>query len=170
MQYIPCNSALLAHKTLFLTQKTLFLPKDLQKVRKLRQILICDKIAYVWAQNFRPSPNFSAVFCKNREKYSGQEYMKSFRLAIASSLPSWVFFAVSLTISLIFQEYGQPERDSSKFEVITSLFCQKSEIFGSQIGKSSDCRLTSEVTSSKWFQMVGRVSHGTESCTSSPAL
>ena len=55
MQYIPCNSALLAQETLFLTQKGTFLPKDLQKVRKSRQILICDKIAY-----FRPSPNFSA--------------------------------------------------------------------------------------------------------------
>ena len=49
MQYIPCNSALLSQKTLFLTQKGTFLPKDLQKVRKSRQILICDKIAYVRA-------------------------------------------------------------------------------------------------------------------------
>ena len=49
MQYIPCNSALLAQETLFLTQKGTFLPKDLQKVRKSRQILICDKIAYVRA-------------------------------------------------------------------------------------------------------------------------
>ena len=49
MQYIPCNSALLAQETLFLTKKGTFLPKDLQKVRKLRQILIRDKIAYVWA-------------------------------------------------------------------------------------------------------------------------
>ena len=48
MQYIPCNSALLAQETLFLTQKALFLPKDFQKVRKLRQILIRDKILYVW--------------------------------------------------------------------------------------------------------------------------
>ena len=60
MQYISCNTALFAEKTLFLTQKALFLPKDLQKVRKSRQILICDKIAYVWAYNFRLSPNFSA--------------------------------------------------------------------------------------------------------------
>ena len=36
------------------------LPKDLQKVHKSRQILIRDKIAYVRASNFRPSPNFSA--------------------------------------------------------------------------------------------------------------
>ena len=43
MQYIPCNSALLAHETLFLTQKGTFLPKDLQKVRKSRQILIRNK-------------------------------------------------------------------------------------------------------------------------------
>ena len=50
MQYIPCNSALLAQETLFLTQKDTFLPKDLQKkVRKWRQILIRDKLAYVRA-------------------------------------------------------------------------------------------------------------------------
>ena len=60
MQYIPCNSALLAQETLFLTKKALFLPQDLQKVRKSRQILIRDKIAYVGAKNFRQSPNFSA--------------------------------------------------------------------------------------------------------------
>ena len=35
MQDIPCTSALLAQETLFLTQKALFLPKDLQKVRKI---------------------------------------------------------------------------------------------------------------------------------------
>ena len=46
MQYIPCNSALLAQETLFLTQKGTFLPKDLQKVRKSRQILLCDKIVF----------------------------------------------------------------------------------------------------------------------------
>ena len=49
MQYIPCNSALLAKETLFLTQMALFLPKDLQNVRKSRQILIRGKIAYDWA-------------------------------------------------------------------------------------------------------------------------
>ena len=49
MQHIPCNSALLTQETLFLTQKGIFLPKDLQKVRKSRQILIRDKIAYVRA-------------------------------------------------------------------------------------------------------------------------
>ena len=50
MQYVPGNSALFAQETLFLTQKgTFFLPKDLQKVRKSRQILIRDKIAYVRA-------------------------------------------------------------------------------------------------------------------------
>ena len=38
MQYMPCNSALLAQETLFLTQKGTFLPKDLQKVRKSRQV------------------------------------------------------------------------------------------------------------------------------------
>ena len=49
MQYIPCNSALLAQETQFFTQKDTFLPKDLQKVRKSRHILIRDKIAYVCA-------------------------------------------------------------------------------------------------------------------------
>ena len=50
MQYIPCNSALLAQEALFLPKKALFMPKDLQKkVRKSRQILIRDKIAYVRA-------------------------------------------------------------------------------------------------------------------------
>ena len=44
MQYIPCNSALLAQEALFLPKKALFMPKDLQKkVRKSRQILIRDK-------------------------------------------------------------------------------------------------------------------------------
>ena len=44
MQYIPCNSALIA---LFLTTtKNTVLPKDFQKVRKSRQILISHKIAY----------------------------------------------------------------------------------------------------------------------------
>ena len=61
MQYIPCNSALLAQEALFLPKKALFLPKDLQKkVRKSRQILIRHKIAYVQAKSFRLSPNFSA--------------------------------------------------------------------------------------------------------------
>ena len=50
MQYIPCNSALLAQEALFLPKKALFMPKDLQKkVCKSRQILIRDKIAYVRA-------------------------------------------------------------------------------------------------------------------------
>ena len=41
MQYIPCNSALLAQEALFLHKNALFLPKDLQKkVCKSRQILI----------------------------------------------------------------------------------------------------------------------------------
>ena len=67
MQYIPCNSTLLAQETLFLTQKGTFLPKDLQKVRKLRQILIRDKMfglkIFVRIQTFRrglpvPPQNF----------------------------------------------------------------------------------------------------------------
>ena len=49
MQYIPCNSALLAQETLVFTQKGTFLPKDLQEMRKSQQILIHDKIAYVRA-------------------------------------------------------------------------------------------------------------------------
>ena len=49
MQYIPCNSALFAQEALFLPKKALFLPKDLQKVRKSQKILIRDKIAYVQA-------------------------------------------------------------------------------------------------------------------------
>ena len=49
MQYIPCNGALLANKTLFVTSKGTFLPKDLQKVLKSQQILIHDKIANVQA-------------------------------------------------------------------------------------------------------------------------
>ena len=50
MQYIPCNSALLAQEALFLPKKALFMTKDLQKkVRKSRQILIRNKKAYVWA-------------------------------------------------------------------------------------------------------------------------
>ena len=50
MQYIPCNSALLAQEALFLPKKALFMPKDLQKkVCKSRQILIRDKKEYVQA-------------------------------------------------------------------------------------------------------------------------
>ena len=49
MQYIPCNSALLAQETLFLTKKGTFLSKDIQRVRKSQQILIRDKIAYIQA-------------------------------------------------------------------------------------------------------------------------
>ena len=43
------NSAIRAQETLFLTQKGTFLPKDLKKVHKSRQILIRDKIAYIQA-------------------------------------------------------------------------------------------------------------------------
>ena len=43
MQYTLCNSGLLAQETLSLTQKGIFLAKDLQKVRKSQQILIRDK-------------------------------------------------------------------------------------------------------------------------------
>ena len=44
MQYIPCNSALLAQEALFLPKKALFMPKDFQKKGVNR-----DKIAYVRA-------------------------------------------------------------------------------------------------------------------------
>ena len=50
----------LPKKHCFWPKKAFFLPKDLQKVRKSRQILIRDKIAYVRAYSFRSSPNFSA--------------------------------------------------------------------------------------------------------------
>ena len=40
MQCLPCNSALLAPETLFLTQKAPYLPKVFQNVRKSRQISI----------------------------------------------------------------------------------------------------------------------------------
>ena len=43
MQYIPCNSALLAQETLFLNQKGTFFTLDFQKVRKMRQILISQQ-------------------------------------------------------------------------------------------------------------------------------
>ena len=42
-------SALLFQETLFLTQKGTFFTKDLQKVRKSRQVLIRDKVAHVQA-------------------------------------------------------------------------------------------------------------------------
>ena len=59
MQYIPCNSALLAQETLF--EKSTFLPKVFQKVRKSRPILISrQNSVYAKALNFRRSPNFSA--------------------------------------------------------------------------------------------------------------
>ena len=62
MQYLPCYNALLALETLFLTKKSIFLPKVLRKVQKSRQIFVFDfdKIAYVRVWNFRPSPNFLA--------------------------------------------------------------------------------------------------------------
>ena len=57
MQYIQCKSALLAQETLFLTQKgTFFAQRSPKKVRRSRQILIRDKIAYVRAKIFLPSP------------------------------------------------------------------------------------------------------------------
>ena len=47
LQYPLCNNAFLSRETLFLTPKTLLLPKDFQTLRKSRQILISDKLAYV---------------------------------------------------------------------------------------------------------------------------
>ena len=54
MQYIPCNSAFLAHEILFLTthKKTLFLTKDFQKVRKSLQILILRQNSVFWGLKF----------------------------------------------------------------------------------------------------------------------
>ena len=52
MQYIPCNSALLAQGTLFLTQKGTFLPKDLQKKGEIltnlnsQQNRVCSSLKY----------------------------------------------------------------------------------------------------------------------------
>ena len=57
MQYIPCNGAFLAEEILFLTQKGIFLPKDLQKVRKLRQNSVCSGLNFfVRIQTFRGGP------------------------------------------------------------------------------------------------------------------
>ena len=44
----------LPKKHCFWPKKALFLPKDLQKVRKLQQILIRDKIVYVWVPPVPP--------------------------------------------------------------------------------------------------------------------
>ena len=47
MQYIPCNSALLAQEALFLPKKALFMPKDLQKkVRKSQQNSVCSGLKF----------------------------------------------------------------------------------------------------------------------------
>ena len=95
MQYIPCNSALLAQKALFLPKKALFMPEDLQKkVRKWRQILIRDKIAYfrlnifVRVQTFwRGPPVLPCNFChpgKGNVVFLGKNSKKiTFALAIA---------------------------------------------------------------------------------------
>ena len=46
MQYIPCNSALLAQEVTVFTQKDIFYAqRSPKKVRKSQQILIRDKIA-----------------------------------------------------------------------------------------------------------------------------
>ena len=68
LQYPPCNAAFLVQETLFLTQTNTFLPKDFQKVRKSRQILISPQNMlglkiFVGVQTFRrrpflPSHNF----------------------------------------------------------------------------------------------------------------
>ena len=52
MQYIPCNSALLAQGprcTVFTQKGTFYAQRSQKKVRKSRQIIIRDKIAYVRA-------------------------------------------------------------------------------------------------------------------------
>ena len=59
MQYIPpCNSALIAQETRFLTQKCTFLAKDLQKVRKSWRILIRDKSIIVNSAQAEYCPTF----------------------------------------------------------------------------------------------------------------
>ena len=59
VQYLPCYTVLLPQETLLLSQKSTFLPQVFQKVNH-DKYWYCDKIANVGAQNFRPSPNFSA--------------------------------------------------------------------------------------------------------------
>ena len=50
MQYVPCNSSLLAQETLFLTKKNhFFWQKISKKCVNPDKSKYCDKIAYVWA-------------------------------------------------------------------------------------------------------------------------
>ena len=67
MQYIPCNSALFAQETLFLTQKALFLSEDFKKCVNCNKSYYRHKIAYVkifvriqtfGRRPFMPSHNF----------------------------------------------------------------------------------------------------------------
>ena len=47
MQFIPCNSALLAQETRFLKRKkTPYLSKDFKEVRKLQELLIIPDICH----------------------------------------------------------------------------------------------------------------------------
>ena len=63
MQYIPCNSALLAQEALFLPKKALFLPKDLQKVRKSRKAIWVLQIK-VWKRVDPPPPMWNLFIKK----------------------------------------------------------------------------------------------------------
>ena len=60
MQYILCNNALLAQETLLLSKESTFMPKGSNKCVNCDKSNHRDKIAYVSAQNFRLSQNFSA--------------------------------------------------------------------------------------------------------------
>ena len=68
MQYIPCNSALLAQETLFLTQKKVFfLSTNFQKVRKSLQIFISRQNNV--CQGLKLSSE-SKLFCKVLRAYA----------------------------------------------------------------------------------------------------
>ena len=61
MQYIPCNSALLAQETtVFNPTQNFFCPKSSKKCVNWNKSFYRDKIEYVRAYNFSPSPKFSA--------------------------------------------------------------------------------------------------------------
>ena len=60
MQYIPCNSAILAQETRFLPKKALYMPKVFQKVCKSKSSLSIWLFLYPWnlysTQKFHPRP------------------------------------------------------------------------------------------------------------------
>ena len=85
MQYLPCRSAFLAQDTLFLTQKALFLPKDFQKVRKSRQILILRQSS-VLRRPFLPSHNFCHPAISWKRKLTYTEHSSAFFLSNVGSI------------------------------------------------------------------------------------